>query len=150
MNFFSALEFIKRGRDKSVAGDTLFRDQESNVNNLRDTNDAFLASGSYDGTLMIWNLNKRVCVKTLRAHSPHRLSSIASSNDGLTLVSVGWDGNIKVNYILLHTHYLLPKNSKKKTIIKLIISTIINFSCGVVVHIILYPLFLETRDRSIV
>ena len=109
MNFFSALEFIKRGRGKSVAGDTLFRDQESNVNNLRDTNDAFLASGSYDGTLMIWNLNKRVCVKTLRAHSPHRLSSIASSNDGLTLVSVGWDGNIKVNEILLHTHYLLRR-----------------------------------------
>ena len=97
INFFSALEFIKRNSGHSLAGDTLFRDQESNANNLHDTNDAFLASGSYDGTLMIWNLNKRVYVKTLRAHSPHRLSSIASSNDGLTLVSVGWDGNIKVN-----------------------------------------------------
>ena len=100
------MEFIKRGRGQSVAGDTLFRDQESNANNLHDTNDTFLASGSYDGTLMIWNLNKRVCVKTLRAHSPHRLASIASSNDGLTLVSVGWDGNIKVNKIL-HKNYHL-------------------------------------------
>ena len=88
---------MKRGGGQFVAGDTLFRDQQSNANNLHDANDAFLASGSYDGSLMIWNLNKRVCVKTLRSHSPHRLSSIASSNDGLTLVSVGWDGDIKVN-----------------------------------------------------
>ena len=114
INFFSALEFIKRNSGHSLAGDTLFRDQESNANNLHDTNDAFLASGSYDGTLMIWNLNKRVCVKTLRAHSPHRLSSIASSNDGLTLVSVGWDGNIKVNkYYSIRIIYC-PKTLRRK------------------------------------
>ena len=60
-------------------------------------NDAFLASGSYDGTLSIWNLNTRICIKSIKAHYPHRLSGLASSNDGLTLVSVGWDGKILVS-----------------------------------------------------
>ena len=62
-----------------------------------ETDDAYLASGSYDGTLSIWNLNTRCCTKSIKAHSPHRLSGLTSSPDGLTLVSVGWDGKIKVS-----------------------------------------------------
>ena len=66
-------------------------------NHERGKNDAFIASGSYEGTLSIWNLNTRTCVKSIKAHYPHRLSGLVSSNDGLTLVSVGWDGKILVS-----------------------------------------------------
>ena len=99
---FSALVFIKK-RIRRVQEDTIdllsgSNDRHNDIGiNDKGKNDAFIASGSYDGTLSIWNLNTRTCVKSLKAHYPHRLSGLVSSNDGLTLVSVGWDGKILVS-----------------------------------------------------
>ena len=55
----------------------------------------FLASGSDDGSLCIWDLESRIRQSCVQAHS-RRLSGLAASADGLTLVSVGWDCLIKV------------------------------------------------------
>ena len=55
----------------------------------------FLASGSDDGSLCIWDLDSRIRLSCAQAHS-RRLSGLAASADGLTLVSVGWDCLIKV------------------------------------------------------
>ncbi len=55
-----------------------------------------LASGSADGALSFWDLNARVRLASFpRAHS-RALTGLAASADGLTLVSVGWDGLIKI------------------------------------------------------
>ena len=54
-----------------------------------------LASGSEDGSLCIWDLDGRIRQSCVQAHS-RRLSGLAASADGLTLVSVGWDCLIKV------------------------------------------------------
>ena len=55
----------------------------------------FLASGSDDGTLCVWDLDSRIRLSCVQAHS-RRLSGLAASSDGLTLVSVGWDCLVKV------------------------------------------------------
>ena len=99
---FSALSFINKriGNSTKPIGISLEAEDISNntfANKIHQENDAYLASGSYDGTLSIWNINTRSCVKSIKAHFPHRLSGLASSNDGLTLVSVGWDGKIIVS-----------------------------------------------------
>jgi telomerase protein component 1 len=61
----------------------------------KSSGDTFLASGSADGELCFWDLNTRIRLKTFKAHN-RRLSGLSSSHDGLTLVSVGWDGACKV------------------------------------------------------
>ena len=58
--------------------------------------DSFLTSGSEDGTLMFWDLNKRIRLKTFKAAHSRRISSLTSSHDGLTVVSIGWDGRCKI------------------------------------------------------
>ncbi len=55
-----------------------------------------MASGSHDGAMSFWDLNARVRLSVFsRAHS-RAVGGLAASTDGLTLVSVGWDGLIKV------------------------------------------------------
>ena len=102
VNIFSALTFIKKRFNNtqkrfgfSIENEDLKYDKFGNIGG--DGNDAYLASGSYDGTLSVWNLNTRACVKSIKAHFPHRLAGLAASKDGLTLVSVGWDGKILVS-----------------------------------------------------
>ena len=100
---FSALVFIKRRTHHTQKRFDLAVDNNLNNEDLHnvgdDECDAYLASGSYDGTLSIWNLNTRACIKSIKAHSPHRLSALAVSTDGLTLVSVGWDCKIHVSLV---------------------------------------------------
>lgn len=61
----------------------------------KNTGDSYLASGSQDGFLSFWDLNARIRLKQFKAHS-QRISALASSSDGLTLVSLGWDGLCKI------------------------------------------------------
>ena len=56
----------------------------------------FLASGADDGSLCIWDLDSRVRQSCVQAAHARRLSGLAASADGLTLVSVGWDCLIKI------------------------------------------------------
>ena len=110
---FSAVAFIKRRTHHAEKRFDLSVDNNSNNEDLDSVTgnecDAYLASGSYDGTLSIWNLNTRVCIKSIKAHSPHRLSALAASTDGLTLVSVGWDCKIHVSL----TSYITTKSTFK-------------------------------------
>ena len=52
-----------------------------------------LASGSYDGTICLWDIANQSCV-TLETESP--ISSIAFNSDGQTLASGHRDGNINI------------------------------------------------------
>ena len=55
----------------------------------------FLASGSLDTTLKVWDLRRKACISTYRAHG--RGVSIARfSPDGRLLASGGQDGDLKV------------------------------------------------------
>ena len=56
----------------------------------------FLASGADDGSLCVWDLDSRVRQSCVQAAHARRLSGLAASADGLTLVSVGWDCLIKI------------------------------------------------------
>ena len=98
---FSAVALIKRRIHHAEKRFDLSVDNHSNHEDLDNVTgndcDAYLASGSYNGTLAIWNLSTRVCIKSIKAHSPHRLSALAASTDGLTLVSVGSDCKIHVS-----------------------------------------------------
>ena len=61
----------------------------------KSSGDSFLVSGSEDGEISFWDLNMRIRLKSFKAHS-RRVSAVVSSLDGLTVVSVGWDGGCKV------------------------------------------------------
>ncbi|WPJ63259.1 hypothetical protein SMAC4_13631 [Sordaria macrospora] len=54
-----------------------------------------LASGSWDGTIKIWDPASGSCLQTLKGHrSP--VTSVAFSPDGQRLASGSWDGTIKI------------------------------------------------------
>jgi len=61
----------------------------------KSSGDAYLVSGSHDGTLSFWDLNTRIRLSSVKAHGK-RIAGLASSLDGLTVVSVGYDGALKV------------------------------------------------------
>lgn len=65
------------------------------VSGSNSTGDSFLASGSDNGEISFWDLNSRIRLKSWKAHT-YQVSGIGSSTDGLTVVSVGWDGQCKV------------------------------------------------------
>lgn len=54
-----------------------------------------LASGSYDKTIKIWNIDSGKSIRTLRGHT-HWVQSITFSSDGQTLVSGSLDKTIKI------------------------------------------------------
>lgn len=66
------------------------------VSGSNSTGDSFLASGSDNGEISFWDLNSRIRLKSWKAHGSYQVSGIESSTDGLTVVSVGWDGQCKV------------------------------------------------------
>jgi WD40 repeat protein len=56
--------------------------------------DSFLASGSWDKTIVLWNVESRQQVgNPLRGHTDH-VYSLAFSPDGKTLASGSWDNTI--------------------------------------------------------
>ena len=54
-----------------------------------------LASGSWDQTVRIWNVNTEQLLHTLTGHT-NEVLSVAFSPDGNTLVSASWDGTIRL------------------------------------------------------
>ena len=54
-----------------------------------------LASGSYNGTLKLWDMPAREEIATLNPYQQW-VSSVAFSPDGNTLVSGSWDGKIEL------------------------------------------------------
>ncbi|RZM06540.1 MAG: hypothetical protein EOO88_53235, partial [Pedobacter sp.] len=56
---------------------------------------SFLASGSWDKTIKIWNVSSGKCTATLEGHSDNVLS-IVVSNDNSFLASGSWDKTIKI------------------------------------------------------
>ncbi|MFN9873680.1 MAG: WD40 repeat domain-containing protein [Pseudanabaena sp.] len=54
----------------------------------------FLASGSYDHTVKVWDLESGECLQTLQGH-PSSVLSVRFSHDGKTLFSSGYDKLVK-------------------------------------------------------
>ena len=54
-----------------------------------------LASGSYDGTIQLWNMSTGELLRTLSAHAD-AIESLAISPDGQLLASASWDNQIKL------------------------------------------------------
>ncbi|WP_110580089.1 nSTAND1 domain-containing NTPase, partial [Microcystis aeruginosa] len=54
-----------------------------------------LVSGSWDGTIKLWNVETGQEIRTLKGHDGS-VSSVNFSPDGKTLVSGSWDGTIKL------------------------------------------------------
>ena len=54
-----------------------------------------LASGSWDKTVRLWNVNTRHLLHTFTGHTSDVLS-VAFSKDGRTLASASWDGTIRL------------------------------------------------------
>ena len=52
-----------------------------------------LASGSWDGTVILWDVVSRSQLTTLEGHTA-RVSSVSFSADGSTLASGSWDGTV--------------------------------------------------------
>jgi WD40 repeat protein len=55
----------------------------------------YVASGSSDGTVKIWETGSGACVETLPGHGD-KVSSVAFSPDGQYVVSGSWDGSAKI------------------------------------------------------
>ena len=62
----------------------------------KSSGDSFLVSGTENGDLNFWDLNQRIRIKSFEKAHSRKISGIAVSYDGLTVVSVGWDGVCKV------------------------------------------------------
>ena len=62
----------------------------------KSSGDSYLVSGSENGDLNFWDLNSRIRLKSFKFAHASRVTGIAVSYDGLTVVSVGWDGACKV------------------------------------------------------
>ena len=62
----------------------------------KSSGDSYLVSGSSSGELNFWDLNSRIRLKTFKYAHASKISGLAVSSDGLTVVSVGWDGQAKV------------------------------------------------------
>jgi WD40 repeat protein len=54
-----------------------------------------LASGSFDGTIRLWDVATGSLVRTLKGHA-HYVLSVAFSPDGKLLASGSWDGTLKL------------------------------------------------------
>ncbi|MBO7228247.1 MAG: hypothetical protein J6V18_01020, partial [Bacteroidales bacterium] len=55
----------------------------------------YLASGSLDNTVKIWDANSRECIQTLKGHS-NVVESVCWSPDGKYLASGSWDRTVKI------------------------------------------------------
>ena len=62
----------------------------------KSSGDSYLVSGSSSGELNFWDLNSRIRLKSFKYAHSSKISGLAVSSDGLTVVSVGWDGQAKV------------------------------------------------------
>ena len=58
-------------------------------------NGVMLASGSWDGTVRLWNVNTGRLLHTLTEHT-NEVMSVTFSPDGQTLASASWDGTIRL------------------------------------------------------
>jgi hypothetical protein len=59
------------------------------------SNGETLATGSYDTTIVLWDVAASKALATLRGHR-ERLIALAYSPDGKTLASIGGDGGVKL------------------------------------------------------
>jgi len=63
---------------------------------------SILAIGNHDGTINIWDVQNKILLRTITAHRPvrgwllHGIDKLQFSPDDLTLVSVGYDQQLKV------------------------------------------------------
>lgn len=93
---------------KKVVSDVRFFHGERPTNeipNVYDENDenpsklnvsgSFLMSASLDGTAKLWSADNWICCRTLAGHND-RVTSCDISEDGLFVVSCGWDRNLRV------------------------------------------------------
>ena len=65
------------------------------VRSLAFNREGKLASASYDNTVRLWDVERGKCIKVFRGHT-HRLRAIAFSPDDKTIVSGGWDHQLKI------------------------------------------------------
>ena len=59
------------------------------------TNGTILASGSYDETIKLWNVETKTEIATLEGHSGY-VNSVAFNTNGTILASGSFDGTIKL------------------------------------------------------
>ena len=57
-----------------------------------------LASGSYDKTIKLWNVESRTEVATLEGHSDY-VKSVAFNSEGTLLASGSYDNTIKLKFL---------------------------------------------------
>ncbi len=78
------------------APDALLQGHDNAVQSLAtDPNGRWLASGSADSTVKLWNLDSKVLRRTLRGHGDF-ISTLSFSPDGTTLAAGSLDGSIKL------------------------------------------------------
>ena len=73
------------------------------VNSLAfDNSGTILASGSWDQTIKLWNVEDQTEIATLKGHT-YSVNSIAFNYNGKLLVSVSWDKTIRLWNVLSKT-----------------------------------------------
>lgn len=70
----------------------------------------YLASGSSDTNLKIWDMRKKGCIQTYKGHT-RGISTIKFSPDGRWVVTGGLDNVVKVRAaVLISALFLFPSN----------------------------------------